>query len=884
MYHYLRPLLKPASFALVGASERPGSLGRVVLENVLAAGYTGEFHAVNPAHRKVLGRKSWAKLPAIGKPVELVVIAVPCDAVPQVLEDAARVRAKAAVVLTAAPGGDARESEAWSRQVAAIAARAGIRIVGPGAFGVIRTDLGLNATFSDVPVLPGRLALVAQSGAVCTAMLDFAGPVGIGFSTVLSLGGVLDVDFGELLDALLVDEHTDGILVYVEQVHDARRFLSALRAAARTKPVVLLKAGRSLEAAPAGGPAPDAVFDAAMRRAGTLRVRTYTQLFAAARLLAAGRIPRGERIAVVANGRGPALLAADSARDAGLTLAPLEPATIARLDALLPDEAERSNPVDVRGEATPESYAAAVEAVLGDATVDAVVALHVPRPSDPPTDAARAVAAVTRGSSKPVLGAWLGAIHRREANHALEAGGVANFFTPENAIEALAILAAYRRHQELLLEVPPPAQEPDPPNLAAVERIRASLGDRRTLPATELASLLAAFGLPVPRLERADTLADARAIARRLGYPVHLAVDAPLPLPLPSRGPIADGRMLARAYAALLEEARTVLRGPGWGGHVFVRKSPRLERPRELAIGVAHDPVFGPVITYGTSVRPPLPPSTRFLALPPPNRALALDLVVGPRQRRYEVTGVTTEAEIEPLVRLLLQLSALVCACPWVRELDLDPVLVAPGAAIIGSARVGIDPRRKSRRGYGHMAIHPYPVELVGTVELRDGTRLVVRPIRPEDAEMEKRFVNGLSEETRYFRFFYRLHELTPHMLARFTQVDYDREMALVAIAQDAAAPGGQQIVAVARYIGNPDGESAEYAVVVDDAWQGRGVARSVMLRLIDCARQRGFKRLDGAVLKANHNMLRFVAGLGFTTADDPDDAEQVRTTLRLAS
>jgi acetyltransferase len=693
---------------------------------------------------------------------------------------------------------------------------------------------------------------------------------------------VLDVDFGELLDALLVDERTDGILVYVEQVHDARRFLSALRAAARTKPVVLLKAGRSLESPPVAGPTPDAVFDAAMRRSGTVRVRTYTQLFAAARLLAAGRIPRGERVAVVANGRGPALLAADAARDAGLTLAALESGTVTRLDALLPEESQRANPVDVRGEAPPERFAAAVEAVLADGNVDAVVALHVPRPVDPPTDAARAIATVARGSGKPVLGAWLGAINRREAHQALEAGGIANFYTPENAVEALAFLAAYRRHQELLLEVPPPSPEPEPPDLAAVERIRAGIGDRRTLPATELAHLLAAFGLPVPQLERADTLAEARAVARRMGYPVHLAVDAPLPLPLPSRGPIADGRALSRAYAGLVEEARTVLTGPGWGGHVFVRKSPRLERARELAIGVVHDPVFGPVITYGTSVRPPLPPAERFLALPPLNRRLALDLVSGPRRGRSVVTGVTADAEIEPLVRLLLQLSALVCACPWVRELDLDPVLVSPGGAMIGAARVALDPRRKARRGYGHMAIHPYPVELGGTLELADGTRLAVRAIRPEDAEMEKRFVNGLSEETRYFRFFYRLHELTPHMLARFTQVDYDREMALVVIAEDAAVPGGQRIIAVARYIGNPDGESAEFAIVVDDAWQGRGVARQLMGRLIACARQRGFKRLQGAVLRANHNMIKFTEGLGFSTADDPDDPEQVVATLPL--
>ena len=871
MRHYLRPLLAPASFALVGASERPGSLGRIVMENVLGGRYAGAFHAVNPRHRRVLGQRSHASIASIGTPVELCVIAVPCDEVPSVLEDASRAKAQAAVLLTAAPAGSATEARRWSRYIAALAAAHGIRVVGPGAFGVIRTGIGLNATFSDVRVLPGRLALVAQSGAVCTAMLDFALPGGIGFSTVISLGGVIDVDVGELLDALLADPDTDGIVLYVEQVIDARRFLSALRAAARTKPVVLLKAGRALERRDATL-SHDAVFDAAMRRCGTVRVRTYTQLFAAARLLATGRIPKGERIAVVANGRGPAILAADSALDAGIELATLGATTVAALDAILPDESVRANPVDVRGDASPERFAAAVGAVLADPSVDAVVALHVPRPADVPIDAARAIAAVARASPKPVLGAWLGAIERPEARAALEAGGVANFYTPENAVEAFAFLASYRRHQELLLEVPPSQPELEAPDEAAIARVRDAIGDRRTLDAPELAALLGAFGLPVPAYARAATPVEGRAIARRLGYPVSLAVDASLPSPVHSPGPIADGRALARAWDALAKSTRTALGDPRWNGAMLVRKAVHIDGMRELAIGVASDDVFGPVLTLGGSARP-LPSASRALALPPLNRRLALDQIAA--------AGVHA-GDAEPLVRMLLQLSALVCRCPWVRALKLDPVLVAPGAVLIGAAGIVVDPRRRSRRGYGHMAIHPYPVELAGTIALRDGATLAVRPIRPEDAERERRFVHGMSEETRYRRFFYQLHELTPQMLARFTQVDYDRELALVALAPDPAAPDGEDIVGVARYIANPDGESAEFAVVVADRWQGRGVAHALMARLVDAARKRGFARLVGVVLRANPPMLKFVATLGFSVVADPDDADQVIATLPL--
>lgn len=882
MHHYLRPLLKPASIALVGASERPGSLGRVVMSNVLDAGFAGDFFPVSATRRKVLGKRAWASLDAVKKPVELVVIAVPCEAVPAVLEDAARAKARAAIVMTAAPAGDPALARRWTRDLAALARKLRIRIVGPGAFGVVRTDLGLNATFSDQPVLPGRLALLAQSGAVCTAMLDFARPGGIGFSTVMSVGGELDVGFGELLDALVVDGATDGILLYVERVGDARAFLSALRAAARTKPVVLLKAGRSLESAGAGGITADAVFDAAMRRSGTVRVRTYTQLFAAARLLALGRIPRGERIGVVANGRGPALLAADSARDAGIALAPFEAATLARLDAMLPPESARENPVDVRGDASSTRFAEAVEVVLADGHVDAVVALHVPRPVDSPTDAARATAAVARRSAKPVLGAWLGAIDRPESRDALEAGGIANFYTPENAIEAFAFLAAYRRHQELLIEVPPPQPDPTPHDAERIERLRESVGERKSLDASELHALLAVFGIPQLPVEPVETLADARRVARTFGFPVALALDAPGHAGLPQRGPIGDSRALDRAWGSMLDDARAAWRDPDFPGRLLVRKWPASDRSRAFAAGIACDDIFGPVITFGLPSRPPLPTAEQQLALPPLNRRLALDLVAGPRRPRGAAAAVAGDAEMDGVVRLLLALSALACECPWVRELSLDPVFVSPGAATVGAAQAVVDPRRKTRRGYAHMAIHPYPIELEGTMEVKGGIRLVVRPIRPEDAELEQRFVGGLSEESRYFRFFYRLHELTPQMLARFTQVDYDREMALVALAPDAKSPGSQRIVGVARYIANTDGESAEFAVVVDDAWHGRGVARGLMHRLADCARKRGLARLSGAVLRANHGMIRFVESLGFVVTEDPDDPDQVIATLAL--
>ncbi len=789
LHHYLHPLLMPASVALVGATGRPGSVGRVVFENLLDGGFKGELHFVNPHHRRVLGKRCHASLHSIGKPIDLALIVVPCAAVPGVLDDGARAGVKAAILFSAPPldEGDARR---WERDLIATAKKRRIRLLGPHAFGVIRTDVGLNATMGAAVARPGRLALIAQSGAVCTAILNFATPIGIGFSTVVALGGAYDIGFGELLDALLRDPGTDGILLYVESVRDARGFLSALRAAARTKPVVVLRAGRSneLNTVDVEAPQPDAVFDAAMKRAGTVRAMTYTQLFSAARILAMGKIPRSDHLAIVTNGHGPGTLAADSASDRGVPLAVLTPETVAALTKILPAHLPCSNPLNIRGDAPPERLAAAVAATLADPNVD--------------------------------------------------------------------------------------------------ERIRdeAAGANRTVLTDLQTQQLLAVFGLPVAPAEAADTLKEALAIARRLGYPVTLKLDAPglpakSPLPL-ARTNLRDGRMLTRAYGEMQHGVERAFRRKDAHAGVIVRKERRLADSHDVAIAVHTDVVFGPVITFGNSGAAALAERERIVLLPPLNYRLALDAISGTRTADSMRAGRETTPTFEPLVHILLQVSRLVCALPWVRTLTLDPVRVGDSVTAIAGARVVIDSKRKfPAMGYRHMAIHPYPMELVADVHLKDGTPLHVRPIRPADAELERAFVNGLSEQSKYFRFFYRLHELTPAMLARFTQVDYDRELALVAIDD---ADGRSTFVGVSRYIANPDRESAEFAIVVADAWQGRGVGRVLMLRLIEYAKQRGLSRLEGAVLRSNANMRHFTEGLGFVAHDDSNEPEQVNMVLDL--
>ena len=891
LHHYLRPLLMPTSVAVLGASHRLGSLGRIIVENLLEAEFKGDIYFVNPKHRKVLGRKCHASIYAIGKPVELALIAVPCAAVTSVLADASRAGVKAAILFSAPPGDEAVAGK-WQRDVMATARKLRIRILGPHAFGVIRTDAGFNATLGAIGAHPGRLALIAQSGAVCTAMLNFAAPLGLGFSTVVALGGAYDVDFGELLDALLQDPGTDAILLYVEQVRDARRFLSALRAAARTKPVLVLRAGRSMESTAQEGdpdaPSRDVVFDAAMKRAGTVRVATYAQLFAAARILSTGRIPRGDHLAIVTNGHGPGTLAADCAFDRGVALARFSRKTEEALLAILPEHIPLANPVNVRGDAPAERLASAVGVVLNDPSVDAVLAIHVQRPLVGATDSARAVAAVARTSGKPVLGAWLGTLDNRDVRSALEAGGVPNLITPETAVEAFSFLAAYRRNQEWLLEVAPPQPEPQPLNVRLLNEIRdrAVAASRTVLDDIETHQLLAAFGLPIAPAALAATLEEAQADARRMGYPVSIKLETPALFPHappPLRTQLRDGRMLAKAWAELEKVVRPQRR-PGAIVPVVVRKEQKaadIAVSRDVAIGVHTDAVFGPVITFGNGGSAALVDRDRSVLLPPLNRRLALDVIERTRIAAALRAGQTVTPSLEALAHVLLQVSSLVCALPWIRSLRLDPVRVGERGAVIGGAHIVIDPKREVRvQAYRHMAIHPYPIEWVEDVSLADGTPMHLRPIRPEDAALERQFVEGLSEQTRYFRFFYRLQELTPAMLARFTQVDYDRELALIALIDTDTAP---RIVGVARYIENPDGESAEFAVVVGDAYQARGVGRILMRRLIAAAKRRGLARLEGAVLRNNPKMIRFTEGLGFDTHDDPHEPEQVNMVLDLA-
>ena len=889
--HYLSGLFAPRSIALIGASPAPDKVGGLVLDNLLAAQFRGRMIAVNPKYKDVRGVPCVASVGDLPVAVDIAIVATPAPTVPKIIESCGRKGIRHAVVITAGFGESGPEGAVLEREMVEHARRYGVRILGPNCIGLMRPSLGLNATFARGQALPGALALVSQSGAICTAMLDWATPHEIGFSSVVSLGASADLDFGEVIDYLAADEKTHHILLYIEGVKDGRRLVSSLRAAARAKPVILMKVGRR----PAGSRAAvshtgavvgrDDIFNAVVRRTGAVRVHSMRELVGAAQALASHVHPQGERLAIVTNGGGPGVIAADRAGDLGVPLATLSKDTIARLEAALPSTWSHGNPVDLIGDAGPERYREAVAACLEDHGVDGLVVLLTPQAMTRAQDAAQAVAEVARNSTKPVLTAWMGEASVAAARVQLRHAGLPALLGPEQAVEAFSHIASYYRHQVNLLQAPGPLAATRLPDVAAARSLaKQALAQGRTvLSATESKALLAAFEIPVAHSVVVSSEADAAAAAAVVRYPVAMKIDSPdithksdvggvrLALPNPDAVKRAYREMMAEV-ARHKPQAR--LRG--------VSIEPMISRThaRELMAGIIRDPIFGPAIVFGAGGVAIEILRDRAIALPPLNTILIADMIRGTRVARMLGDFRNLPAvDYNALEAVLLRISEIACELPEIEELDVNPLVVDEQGVVAIDARVVLREPGPMRNRYAHLAIHPYPAELATTVKLNDGALLKLRPIRPEDAEIEKSFVSGLSSRSMRLRFLSGLKNLSPQMVARFTQIDYDREMAFIAVEGEGST---EREVAVARYITLPDGETCEYAIVVGDDWQGKGLGRRMMLRLMEVAAERGLKTMVGYVAAENPEMLDLCAALGFAIEREADDPHTRRVVVAL--
>jgi acetyltransferase len=884
----LQHVFDPRSLAVIGASDHPGSVGAVTFANILAAGFQGPIYAVNPKHRSVAGHpayKSVADLPTVP---ELAVVCTPAAAVPGIIQALAEHGCHAAVVLSAGLNAQDRSGRSLSQAMLDAARPALLRILGPNCLGLVVPGIGLNASFAPANALPGRVALVAQSGAILTAALDWANQRQIGFSRLVSLGEASDVDFGDMVDFLAADPHTDAILLYIESLTGARKFMSAARSAARAKPVIVMKSGRTPQAAQAafshtGSLAgADLVYDAAFRRAGALRVFDSAALFDAVSMLSQRRQPTGPRLAILTNGGGPGILAADAMGAGGGTLAELAPATRARLDSVLPPGWSHGNPVDIVGDAPAQRYLDALKVLVQSGDADAVMLIHAPTAIASSAEIARLLMPTLTGAGVPVLTVWMGGASVSEARRLCSAGGLPVFDTPESAVAGFLQMVHYRDNQKQSLQLAGAADVP-----------ATALGDARTLLEAHLAAgqleldpaqsaaLLRAYGIVVPDHAVVQNAAEAVAAAGRIGYPVVLKALAPGASHKSDVGGVAlDLRDAQAVLRAAHEMQQRLAMAPGVGSLAgfMVQAMVRQRGASELIVGISTDAVFGTVLMFGHGGVDAELQADRAIALPPLNRALAADLVARTRVARH-LAGFRDRPPVDltALSDVLVAVSQMAVDLPELAEMDINPMLAGADGIVALDARIRLAPAGKGRMRHAHLAILPYPQHLVEQTVWREQP-LCLRPVQPEDAAAHQAFFARLAPQDIHFRMFASMRELTAGQLARFTQIDYGREMAFIATRPD--SQGQAETLGVARIVADPDNLVGEFAVIVRSDLKGQGLGRLLMDCLLRYCRANGLGQVSGTVLQENAAMLGLARRLGFNTAPGPDGTLLLRLEL----
>ena len=886
----LEKLFKPDAIALIGASKRPSSVGAVLAKNLFGGDFDGPVMPVNPKHRSIRGVLTFDSVSSLPLVPDLAVIATPPPTIPGLIAELGAKGTKAAVVITAGLSEQGDDGTSLRQAMLDAAKPHLLRVVGPNCLGTLVPGIGLNASFAHLSPKAGKLAFVAQSGAVVTSVLDWATSRGIGFSHLVALGDMSDVDFGDMLDYLANDPGTSAILLYIEAITDARKFMSAGRAAARMKPVMVVKAGRHPEGARAAAShtgalaGADDVYDTAFRRAGMLRVIHLEELFDAVQTLSMVKPPKGDRLAIVTNGGGVGVMATDALMDHGGALAKLDPKTVAELDKHLPTTWSKTNPVDIIGDAPPERYEHAIKAVMDDPEVDAVLTLNCPTAIASPDEAGAAVIKAVGKAKRPLLTSWLGdgaalPARRRFAEHKIP-----TFETPEDAIAAFMQLVAYRRNQRTLMETPASMPDAFKPDLASARRvIEGALDDGKTwLNEPSAKALMAAYDIPTAKTLVAKDPHEAASLAVEFGGGVAIKILSDDILHKSDVGGVAldlfGPRHVEDAAEAMLERV-SALKPDAVIDGFSVQSMIRRPGAHELIIGAITDPTFGPLILFGQGGTAVEVMDDKALAMPPLNMHLAREVMAQTRIHRL-LKGYRDRppAALDAIAATLIKVAQLVIDHPEIDELDINPLLADDFGVMTLDVRVKLQPTDKT--GPERLAIRPYPKELEEKVTLKDGRDFVLRPVRPEDEPAFHLGFTKLTPEEIQLRFFTPMKTLTHVMAARFTQIDYDREMALV-LAED-RAPGQAAIGGVARLAADPDNERAEYAIIVGQELTGQGLGQLMMERLIAYAEERGIGELYGEVLRKNKAMLSLCEKLGFVRSSIEGDRSILHVSLDL--
>ncbi len=862
-------IFKPASVALIGASPKKGTIGWAIIRNLIEAKYEGLIIPVNPGYAEVEGIKAYPSLSSADRSVDLAVIATPIASVPSIMKECVRIGVGGAIIISAGGKELGKQGREIEDKIRGEMKGTDLRVMGPNCLGVICPEQHLNTTFAAHMPKPGKLAFISQSGAICAAMLDLSLKEDIGFSHFVSIGSMLDVDFGDLIDYLGNDESVKSILLYMESLSNFRKFMSAARAVSRVKPILVLKAGKSEAGARAAAShtgamaGEDAVYDAAFRRAGIVRVDTLEDFFDCAELLDKQPRPSGKRMVVITNSGGPGVMAADTIAGFGLELSSLETQSLERLDRILPSYWSRGNPVDILGDATPERYVEVIDCCFRAKEVDGMLVILNPQAMTDPAVIAADVAEHLKGKPYLVVTSVMGGVDAEKAREVLNHAGIPTYETPERAIRAFYYLHEYARNLKMLQEIPPRLQSGVEPDHAAARRaIDEGLGRGGFLTEVESMRLLATFGMPVNSAGNARSVEEAVRLAEEMGYPVVMKIHSrDISHKTEAGGVHTDLRSqgeVQKAFGAIMERAKAFKPDAEILG---VTLQPMIKDPDyQILLGSTRDQNFGPIILFGMGGIFAEALSDKAIGLPPLNGSLARMLMEETRLFRL-LKGYRNRpaANLALLEDMMVRLSHLVVDFPEVVELDLNPVLVKNGKPWIVDARVRLE--RSGTPAPLHLAISPYPEKYETWEVTPAGFTMFVRPIKPEDAPLMVELFNAMSSRSIYYRFFSPLKSLPESMVAKFTQIDYDREIALVAMEKE---DDRERMIGVVRAISDPDRKRAEYAVAVGDPWQGKGVGARLTQLCIRIAKEYGIEILEGSVLAENREMLALARKVGF--------------------
>jgi acetyltransferase len=879
----LDKIFEPHRVAVVGASDAPTSVGYTVLRNLVGSGFRGVVYPVNPKREAVQGIQAYKDIPTLPHAPDLAVICTPAPSVPALVRQCGEAGTRGIVIISAGfreIGPEGRKLEDLVR--AEQRKFDGMRILGPNCLGIIVPGISLNASFAAASPAKGHIGFISQSGALCTSVLDWALDEGIGFSYFVSVGNMLDVSMGDLIDYFGSATETRSIILYIESISEAREFMSAARAFARTKPIVAYKAGRFAESAQAAAShtgamaGVDAVYEAAFQRAGIERIFQVEDMFDCAELLARQQTPKGARLAIITNAGGPGVMTTDAliARDG--ELAKISDETMAQLNEFLPICWSHGNPVDVLGDAPPDRFAKAVEIVLKDKHTDAVLVILTPQAMTDPTATAEALGKAAAHAHKPVLAAWMGGRVVAEGIQILNAAGIPTYTTPEKAVQAFMHLVSYARNLEILHETPkdiPLEFMLDRQRLRGVFNTLLTEGGE-ILSENVSKAFLEAYEIPVTKPQAARTAEEAVDVARRLGYPVVLKIHSPQITHKTDVGGVmlnlSSDEKVRTAFEQIISRAKEKRPDAEIVG-VTVQKMVTYPNSFELIMGTKKDPVFGPVIMVGMGGVAAEVFRDRALGLPPLNEALARRMLESlkswPLLQGYRGKP---GANIDRLIEIIMRFSYLVADYPEIKELDINPLLVTPEDVIALDARVVIDRDLvvHTVRPYAHLAIQPYPEEYVTQRTLKDGTPVILRPIKPEDEPLWHELLASCSTQTLWFRFSYLFKQTTHEMATRYCFIDYDRELGLVAEVEE---EGQRKLIGIGRLVADADHEAAEYAVIVVDRWHGHGLGGLLTDYGLEVAKQWGVKRVVAEVSKENSRMLATFRNRGFDLNDEQE-------------